>query len=93
MRYADVCNIYVKTCKAGQRVMKSITVFIEVRLKLKVNREKSAVNRLWKRKFLGFTFSVWDKKNLRVKIAKPSLERVKAKIKAIPNENKWLVNN
>lgn len=87
VRYADDCNIYVKTWKAGQRVMKSITTFIEGKLKLKVNREKSAVDRPWKRKFLGFTFS-WDKKNPRVKIAKPSLERVKARIKAITSRSK-----
>ncbi|WP_141502184.1 group II intron reverse transcriptase/maturase [Paenibacillus luteus] len=87
VRYADDCNIYVKTWKAGHRVMKSVTSFIEERLKLKVNREKSAVNRPWKRKFLGFTFS-WDKKNPRIRIAKPSLERVKAKIKAITSRSK-----
>lgn len=87
VRYADDCNIYVKTWKAGHRVMKSIIAFIEGRLKLKVNREKSAVDRPWKRKFLGFTFS-WDKKNPRVKIAKTSLERVKTKIKMITSRSK-----
>jgi RNA-directed DNA polymerase len=87
VRYADDCNIYVKTWKAGHRVMKSIAAFIEGKLKLRVNREKSAVDRPWKRKFLGFTFS-WDKKNPRVKIAKPSLERVKAKIKTITSRSK-----
>jgi group II intron reverse transcriptase/maturase len=87
VRYADDCNIYVKTWKAGHRVMKSITAFIEGKLKLRVNREKSAVDRPWKRKFLGFTFS-WDKKNPRIKIAKRSLERVKAKIKAITSRSK-----
>lgn len=82
VRYADDCNIYVKTWKAGVRVKQSVTDFIEKKLKLKVNAEKSAVDRPWKRKFLGFTFS-WDKKNPKVKISKPSLQRVKAKIKAI----------
>jgi RNA-directed DNA polymerase len=82
VRYADDCNIYVKTWKAGQRVKQSVTQFIEKKLKLKVNQVKSAVDRPWKRKFLGFTFS-WDKKNPKVKISKPSLQRVKAKIKAI----------
>lgn len=82
VRYADDCNIYVKTWKAGQRVKQSVTDFIEKKLKLKVNQEKSAVDRPWKRKFLGFTFS-WDKKNPKVKLSKPSLQRVKAKIKAI----------
>jgi len=87
VRYADDCNIYVRTWKAGHRVMKSISAFIEEKLKLRVNREKSAVDRPWKRKFLGFTFS-WDKKNPRIKIAKPSLERVKAKIKTITSRSK-----
>ena len=87
VRYADDCNIYVKTWKAGQRVMSSITAFIEGKLKLKVNREKSAVDRPWRRKFLGFTFS-WEKKNPRIKIAKLSLDRVKTKIKAITSRSK-----
>ena len=54
-RYADDCNIYVKSKRAGERVMENITNFIEGKLKLKVNRSKSAVERPWKRKFLGFT--------------------------------------
>ncbi|WP_268926782.1 reverse transcriptase domain-containing protein, partial [Neobacillus sedimentimangrovi] len=57
VRYADDCNIYVKTKKAGIRVMNSITNFIGKELKLKVNKEKSAVDRPWKRKFLGFSFT------------------------------------
>ena len=55
-RYADDCNIYVRTQRSGERVMNSITRYIEKVLKLKVNREKSAVARPWKRVFLGFTF-------------------------------------
>ena len=55
-RYADDQNIYVKSKRAGERVMKSITQFLEGELKLKVNLAKSAVDRPWKRKFLGFTF-------------------------------------
>jgi len=55
-RYADDCNIYVKSRRAAERVMQSITAFLEMRLKLTVNREKSAVDRPWKRKFLGFSF-------------------------------------
>jgi len=54
-RYADDCNIYVSSRKAGERVMKSITEYLEKLLKLKVNKEKSAVERPWKRKFLGFS--------------------------------------
>lgn len=82
VRYADDCNIYVKTWKAGNRVKESVTQFIEKKLKLKVNQAKSAVDRPWKRKFLGFTFS-WDKAEPKVKISKSSLLRVKARIREI----------
>jgi RNA-directed DNA polymerase len=57
VRYADDCNIYVRSERAGQRVMESVTRFISQRLKLKVNREKSAVAGPEERKFLGFSFS------------------------------------
>ncbi len=56
VRYADDCNIYVSSRKAADRVMASITRFIEDRLRLKVNRQKSTVDRPWKLKFLGFSF-------------------------------------
>jgi RNA-directed DNA polymerase len=56
-RYADDCNIYVRSRRAGERVMKSITRFITTKLKLKVNEQKSAVARPWARKFLGFSFT------------------------------------
>ena len=55
VRYADDCNIYVRSEAAGHRVMSSITRFIERRLKLQVNAEKSAVGRPWQRSFLGYT--------------------------------------
>jgi group II intron reverse transcriptase/maturase len=55
-RYADDCNIYVRSERAGERVMSSIGRYLEERLKLKVNRKKSAVDRVWRRKFLGFSF-------------------------------------
>jgi group II intron reverse transcriptase/maturase len=55
-RYADDCNIYVKSRRAGERVMQSITGYLENVLKLTVNKEKSAVDRPWKRGFLGFSF-------------------------------------
>ena len=57
MRYADDCNIYVRSQRAGERVMESITRFITTKLKLKVNEQKSAVARPWERKFLGFSFT------------------------------------
>ncbi len=56
-RYADDCNIYVRSKRAGERVMASITDFLTRRLKLRVNGEKSAVARPWERKFLGFSFT------------------------------------
>jgi RNA-directed DNA polymerase len=56
-RYADDCNIYVRSRRAGERVMASLTRFITTKLKLKVNEQKSAVARPWARKFLGFSFT------------------------------------
>ena len=57
-RYADDCNIYVRSLRAGERVMNSLTRFITTKLKLKVNEQKSAVARPWARKFLGFSFTM-----------------------------------
>jgi RNA-directed DNA polymerase len=57
-RYADDSNIYVRSRRAGERVMESITRFITTKLKLKVNQQKSAVARPWERKFLGFSFTM-----------------------------------
>ena len=86
VRYADDCNIYVKTQRAGERVKASVTKFIERKLKLKVNQEKSAVDRPWKRKFLGFSFSA--NKEPKVRIAKQSLQKVEAKIRAITSRSR-----
>ena len=57
VRYADDCNIYVRSRRAGARVMESVTRYITTKLKLKVNQQKSAVARPWERKFLGFSFT------------------------------------
>ncbi|MBY4679138.1 reverse transcriptase domain-containing protein, partial [Marinobacterium arenosum] len=54
-RYADDCNVYVRSQRAGERVLASLTRYLETRLKLRVNRSKSAVDRPWKRSFLGYT--------------------------------------
>ena len=86
VRYADDCNIYVYTRKAGERVKASVTTFIEETLKLKVNQEKSAVNRPWKRKFLGFSFTPHLKP--KVRIAPQSLLRVKQKIRWITSRKR-----
>jgi RNA-directed DNA polymerase len=75
VRYADDCNIYVRSERAGQRVMDSITRFITQRLKLKVNEKKSAVARPQERKFLGFSFT--DGPEVRRRIAPKAVERFK----------------
>lgn len=80
VRYADDCNIYVKTRRAGERVMKSISGFIVTRLKLKVNEAKSAIARPEERKFLGFTFRTVGDRIERV-ISIKSMERVRQKIR------------
>ncbi|MFP3514214.1 reverse transcriptase domain-containing protein, partial [Peribacillus sp. SIMBA_075] len=78
VRYADDCNVYVSSKKAGERVMASISWFIENKLKLKVNIEKSAVDRPWKRKFLGFSFT--HQSDPKIRIAKESMKKVKQRI-------------
>jgi RNA-directed DNA polymerase len=79
VRYADDCNIYVRSRRAGERVKRNITCFIERRLKLKVNETKSAVARPAERKFLGFSFTR-DRKR---RIAAQALVRFKRKIREI----------
>src|SRR5438093_3354290 len=79
LRYADDCNIYVRSQRAGQRVMESITRFITQKLKLKVNETKSAVARPQERKFLGFSFSAGPE--VKRIIAPKALERFKHRIR------------
>jgi RNA-directed DNA polymerase len=74
-RYADDANIYVRSKAAGQRVMESLTRFLERQLKLKVNLTKSAVDRPWNRKFLGY--SMTNQREPRLKVAPASLKRLK----------------
>jgi RNA-directed DNA polymerase len=81
VRYADDSNIYVKSRKAGLRTMAGIVSFIETKLKLKVNMEKSAVDRPWKRKFLGFSFT--STREPKIRISKESIKRVKQKIREL----------
>src|SRR5437867_3550530 len=81
VRYADDSNIYVRSERAGQRVMESITRFITQRLKLKVNDKKSAVARPQERKFLGFSFT--DGPVIQRKIAPKALERFKHRIREV----------
>lgn len=86
-RYADGCNIYVKSKRAGERVMENITMLIEGKLKLKVNRNKSAVERPWKRKLLGFTLTLSFGKACST-ISKQSLKRHKDKIREVLSRSK-----
>jgi RNA-directed DNA polymerase len=81
-RYADDCNIYVKSRKAANRVMQSITKFIEDKLKLKVNKEKSAVDRPWKLKVLGFSF-YHKKEGIGIRVHPKSVRKFKQKLKEI----------
>ena len=78
-RYADDCNIYVSSRKSGERVMESITAFLEKHLKLKVNTGKSAVDRPWHRTFLGYSMTMHMKPRLKVSLT--SVKRLKSKLK------------
>jgi RNA-directed DNA polymerase len=80
-RYADDCNIYVGSRQSGERVSASITNFIEKKLRLKVNRKKSAVDRPWKRTFLGYSFTFHKEPRLRV--PKETIQRFKSKCKQL----------
>lgn len=86
VRYADDCNIYVRSERAGQRVMESIKKYIAKELKLKVNEKKSAVDKPSKRKFLGFTFT--DEDEPRKKISDKSIKRFKDKIRGTTDRAK-----
>lgn len=86
VRFADDCNIYLKSYRAAQRVMKSITHFIEKKLKLKVNQQKSAIDTPDNRKFLGFSFTKYLKPH-RIKIADESIKRFKDKIRRLTGRN------
>jgi len=72
-RYADDCNIYVSSRRAGERVMTSLSRFLREKLKLTVNPKKSAVDRPWKRKFLGFSMTA--QRGCRVRVAPQAVER------------------
>lgn len=74
-RYADDCNVYVRSEAAGERVMASLERFLSKRLRLRINRDKSAVARPWNRKFLGY--SVTTHKEPKLKVSKESIERLK----------------
>lgn len=87
VRYADDCSIYVKSKRAGERVMASISMYIEKELKLKVNLQKSVVTRPWRTKLLGFTF--FHKKGRKgITVHRKSITTYKDKIRAITCRSK-----
>jgi group II intron reverse transcriptase/maturase len=86
VRYADDCNIFVASKRAGERVMESVTRFVEGKLKLKVNRDKSAVDRPWRRKFLGFSFL--SDRQATIRLAPKTLERFKERVRAITSRTR-----
>jgi RNA-directed DNA polymerase len=79
VRYADDCNVYVQSKAAGERVMASLEQFLSKKLRLKVNRSKSAVARPWERKFLGY--SVTSHREPKLKVSKESIRRLKNKLR------------
>ena len=85
-RYADDCNIFVGSQKAGERVLASLTDFIEKKLKLKVNREKSGVRHCSDVKFLGYTVLPEGK----IRVADKSIERFKSKVKELTKRNRGI---
>jgi len=88
-RYADDANVYVRSWKAGRRVMNAVRRFVEGRLSLKINEEKSAVDIPQRRKFLGYSF-FRRKERVLIRLAPKSLERFKATVRTITNpHNGW----
>lgn len=81
-RYADDFNVYVKSRCAGERVLASLTHYLETQLKLKVNRAKSGVDRPWKRSFLGYTVCN-RKRQVRLRVAAKPVQRFKSNLKAL----------
>lgn len=83
VRYADDCNIYVSSRKSANRTLSSVTRFLERKLKLKVNPSKSAADRPWRRTFLGFTISWWN----RIRVSDKSWKRFKCRVRAQTRRN------
>lgn len=81
VRYADDCNVYVQSEAAGERVMASLEKFLRERLRLKINRDKSAVAPPWKRKFLGYT--VTSNLEPKLKVAPQSVKRLRLKLRPV----------
>ena len=88
VRYADDCNVYVRSETAGRRVMASLTRFIERRLKLQINTQKSAVDRPWRRSF--FSFTLRDEPALRRCIADKAVARFKHRVRALTGRHRGI---
>ena len=87
-RYADDCNIYLKSRRAAERTYISIRKFIEAKLKLKVNTSKSAVDIIWRRKFLGFSYYVSSKGEISIRLVPGIAKRQRDKIRKITKRNR-----
>jgi RNA-directed DNA polymerase len=87
-RYADDCNIYVRSRRAGERVMRSVTLLLTTKLKLRVNSEKSAVARPWERKFLGFSFT--NHKPPKRRLAPKTVARFKERVRELTGRTRGI---
>lgn len=89
-RYADDCNIYVRSQRAGERVLASVARFLETKLRLKVNWAKSAVGQPWERTFLGYRIRRQpdDQQDVRLHVAPESLKRAKDRIRQLTRRNR-----
>lgn len=81
VRYADDCNVYVRSKAAGERVLRSLERFLAKRLRLRVNRDKSGVARPWTRKFLGYSVT-WDR-TARLRVSPTAVTRLKTKLRRV----------
>src|SRR5258705_6825994 len=88
VRYADDCNIYVRSRRAGERVMSSVTRLLTTKLKLRVNSEKSAVARPWERKFLGFSFT--NHKPPKRRLAPKTVARFKERVRELTRRTRGI---
>lgn len=87
VRYADDFNIYARSRRAGERVMENIKTFLKEKLKLKVNETKSAVDRPWKRKYLGFSMC-HRKDGIGIRLARQTINRVKNNIREMTSRSR-----
>ena len=86
VRYADDCNVYVRSKAAGERVLTSLERWLTQRLRLRLNRDKSGVARPWTRKFLGYSVT-WDRA-VRLRVAPAAVKRLKTKLRAVLSQGR-----